>query len=108
MKDFKVSVFFKPILKIEWFGSNREGDQPFNQYRYADINDTLVVDLKYEKRKFVTCYVTARNTGMVHAIITDEADAKLVQFAIEEAKKRAGEPRPFTLPEKPKKKKGKK
>lgn len=104
MKDFRVSVWFKPIIKIEWFGPNQAGDTPFAQYRYVDVSDTLVVDLKYEKRKFVTCYVTERKTGMVHAIINDEADAKLTLFAVEEAKKRAGEPRRFTLPEKPKKK----
>lgn len=97
MKDFGVQVWFKPIMKVTWVGANKPGDREFDQFRYVDVTETLVVRPQYEKTRFITAYLTDSRTGTVHAVIDDEESYKLVVGALVVARARAGLPTRFTM-----------
>jgi hypothetical protein len=97
VKDFGVQVWFKPIMKVTWVGANKPGDREFDQFRYVDVTETLVVRPQYEKTRFVTAYLTDSRTGTVHAVIDDEESYKLVVGALVVARARQGLPKPFTM-----------
>jgi hypothetical protein len=99
--NFRVEVRFKPILKVSWLGPNVKGDRPFEQRQHIDVNEVLKLEPKYENGKFVTAYLTASTTGMVWMVLDDEAQFKLLDQAIKEAREREV-PKPFGYGENPK------
>ena len=77
------------------------GDRPFDQRQYIDVNDTLRLDPKYDKGKFVTAYLTQANTGMVWLVLDTEEQYKMLEQTIREARER--EVQTFGYGENPKK-----
>jgi hypothetical protein len=101
MKDFRIEVRFKPILKVSWFGPNVKGDLPFQQRQHIDVNETLVLDPRYEAGKFVTAYLKQSTSGMVLLVLNDEAQYRMLEGALKEARQR-DIPAPFEVGHKPK------
>jgi hypothetical protein len=97
VKNFGVQVWFKPIMKVTWIGANRPGDREFDQFRYVDVTETLVVRPQYEGTRFITSYLIDSRTGTVHAVIDDEESYRLVVGALVVARGRTGLPKPFSV-----------
>jgi hypothetical protein len=105
MKNLRVEVWFKPMLKLMWTGPNPTTTREFDQYRFVEVTDTLVVKRVFQNRKLVAGHLIEQRTGTVHAVLSGKEAVQIVESVIEDARKRAGKPEPYTIALKPLRKK---